>query len=288
MTVDASRPAGAPAPAPVVVPRHPGRRRLSCSARWCRSAPRAARGAPVLATDHVSLQAGRGEVLGLLGPNGAGKTTLVRLADGPAAPRRRHRRGVRPRRRQPGPRSRPAVRPTSRRRSSPWPSSTSPPRCSPPAGCAGSVAAPAHARPRRPGRRAGPGRRWWTARWPGSAAASGASPSSPPRWWGTARCWCSTSRPPASTRWRGGRSGPRCTAAGPSSAPPSCWSPTTCSRPRPSWTGSPCSTAAGSSPATPPAGSRPASTTRSASPWSGGPSRRWTTPWSPPLLRRPR
>ncbi|MBP3780388.1 MAG: ABC transporter ATP-binding protein [Selenomonas sp.] len=35
---------------------------------------------------NVSLQAGKGEVLGLLGPNGAGKTTLIRLIAGLARP----------------------------------------------------------------------------------------------------------------------------------------------------------------------------------------------------------
>ena len=32
-----------------------------------------------LAVDHVSLEAGRGEIVGILGPNGAGKTTLLRM-----------------------------------------------------------------------------------------------------------------------------------------------------------------------------------------------------------------
>ena len=32
-----------------------------------------------LAVDHVSLEAGRGEIVGILGPNGAGKTTFLRL-----------------------------------------------------------------------------------------------------------------------------------------------------------------------------------------------------------------
>lgn len=32
-----------------------------------------------LAVDHVSIEAGRGEIIGILGPNGAGKTTLLRM-----------------------------------------------------------------------------------------------------------------------------------------------------------------------------------------------------------------
>jgi ABC-2 type transport system ATP-binding protein len=38
--------------------------------------------APVLASDGITLEVGRGEIFGLLGPNGAGKTTLVRQLTG--------------------------------------------------------------------------------------------------------------------------------------------------------------------------------------------------------------
>ncbi len=40
----------------------------------------------VVATDHVSLSVGRGEVVGVIGPNGAGKSTLIGLLGGALAP----------------------------------------------------------------------------------------------------------------------------------------------------------------------------------------------------------
>ncbi|EFF90508.1 ABC transporter ATP-binding protein [Streptomyces sp. e14] len=89
-------------------------------------------------------------------------------------------------------------------------------------------------------------------------------------------CWCWTSPTTGMD--------PVCPGAGvvrrrpggaPNAARPSCWSPTTSSRPRRSSTGSPSSTAAGSSPATPRPASRSASPARCGSSWCGGNGRRW-------------
>jgi ABC-2 type transport system ATP-binding protein len=41
---------------------------------------------PARAVEDVSLQVGRGEVVGLLGPNGAGKTTVIKMLLGLVQP----------------------------------------------------------------------------------------------------------------------------------------------------------------------------------------------------------